>query len=458
MKKFLLLGLACLSSLSAFADQDPATYEPTNGVQCTNRWLIARTNDKFNGGVTKLAGFYSKIRTATIYNDYAIFGWSKTMTYEVGDSTASNDFAHLLIYDLSEGTELKEVQLTVNSEPISGTLCANQIGTDDAGNLWFASLVFDTSKTPISIYKVDDIETGACTQVASLVLPEDEASAFGRMDYCHIIGDITGETSGAVFMSPMSSQGGATGCWVHRWILPEGGTEWEPGFDGYVCWDTSELETYPAGQTVWNGAPTVTIVKDEAFEGQNFYIDAFVTAPVLYNTEGGVVDGFMNNEEMAPAVGTNGVAEFAIGDRNFIVYSLAQYNVSPGCQVRIAELGEGMSFSGMTGLWDIPTAGLGEVSDGGLRVHNLMVSPVEDANGKQGVYLLNYKSNNGAAVYCIAEEGFQDKEVGIEDIVDDAVNAAPVYYNLQGVKVANPENGLYIVKRGNNATKEVVVK
>ncbi|MBQ7851355.1 MAG: hypothetical protein IJ342_00515, partial [Muribaculaceae bacterium] len=239
---------------------------------------------------------------------------------------------------------------------------------------------------------------------------------------------------------------------------PEGGTEWEPGFDGYVCWDTSELETYPAGQTVWNGAPTVTIVKDEGFEGQNFYIDAFVTAPVLYNTEGGVVDGFMNNEEMAPAVGTNGVAEFAIGDRNFILYSLAQYNVSPGCQVRIAELGEGMSFSGMTGLWDIPAAGLGEVSDGGLRVHNLMVSPVEDANGKQGVYLLNYKSNNGAAVYCIAEEGFQDKEVGIEDIVDDAVNAAPVYYNLQGVKVANPENGLYIVKRGNNATKEVVVK
>ena len=403
------------SNLSAFCVvtvTDPNASEnegeTISAINITEKWLISRTNDKFTSGITKLAANYLRIQTATIYNDYVIFGWSKTMTYAVGDSTASNDFAHLLIYDLSKGTELKEVQLTVNNEPISGMRCANQIGTDDAGNLWFAGYVHDTSKTPISIYKVDDIETGACTQVASLVLPEEEASYFGRMDYCHIIGDITGKTSGAVFMSPMSSQLGATGCWVYRWILPKGGTEWEPGFDDYVCWDTSDLETYPDGQTVWQSCPTVTIVKDEGFEGQNFYIDAMVTAPVLYNTEGGVVDGFMNNEEMAPEVKTNGVAEFAIGNRNFIVYSLDQYTASPGCQVRIAELGEGKSFSGMTGLWDIPEAGLGEVSDGGQRVHSISTHKVYDANGKEGVYLLTYKCNNGVGLYLISEEGFDE--------------------------------------------------
>jgi hypothetical protein len=32
-------------------------------------------------------------------------------------------------------------------------------------------------------------------------------------------------------------------------------------------------------------------------------------------------------------------------------------------------------------------------------------------------------------------------------------NVAPVYYNLQGVRVANPEKGLYIQVRGNKATK-----
>lgn len=50
---------------------------------------------------------------------------------------------------------------------------------------------------------------------------------------------------------------------------------------------------------------------------------------------------------------------------------------------------------------------------------------------------------------------------GIEDVVvDSAVEAeedAPaVYYNLQGVQVANPENGIYIVRRGNKVTKELV--
>lgn len=47
---------------------------------------------------------------------------------------------------------------------------------------------------------------------------------------------------------------------------------------------------------------------------------------------------------------------------------------------------------------------------------------------------------------------------GITDIeIDDTVsNEAPVYYNLQGVQVANPENGIYIVRRGNKVTKELV--
>ena len=56
---------------------------------------------------------------------------------------------------------------------------------------------------------------------------------------------------------------------------------------------------------------------------------------------------------------------------------------------------------------------------------------------------------------------FTKTSTGIEDIVtDDAVNAdAPaVYYNLQGVRVTNPSNGIYIVRRGNKVTKEYVAE
>ena len=43
---------------------------------------------------------------------------------------------------------------------------------------------------------------------------------------------------------------------------------------------------------------------------------------------------------------------------------------------------------------------------------------------------------------------------GIDEI--EAENdAEAVYYNLQGVRVANPEKGIYIVVKGNKVTKQV---
>ena len=52
---------------------------------------------------------------------------------------------------------------------------------------------------------------------------------------------------------------------------------------------------------------------------------------------------------------------------------------------------------------------------------------------------------------------FNEFTSGIESIVtEDAADAPEVYYNLQGVEVKNPANGIYIVRRGSKVTKEVV--
>lgn len=40
--------------------------------------------------------------------------------------------------------------------------------------------------------------------------------------------------------------------------------------------------------------------------------------------------------------------------------------------------------------------------------------------------------------------------------IEANVNDTPVYYNLQGVKVNNPDKGIYIVKRGAKVSKEIV--
>ena len=51
---------------------------------------------------------------------------------------------------------------------------------------------------------------------------------------------------------------------------------------------------------------------------------------------------------------------------------------------------------------------------------------------------------------------FVDKpSAGVEGIEADS-DAAPVYYDLQGRQVANPSNGLYIVKKGSKVTKAFI--
>lgn len=60
----------------------------------------------------------------------------------------------------------------------------------------------------------------------------------------------------------------------------------------------------------------------------------------------------------------------------------------------------------------------------------------------------------------IAETGadfslYTSKSSGISDIVVEDADAPAVYYNLQGIQVANPENGIYIVRRGSKVSKVV---
>lgn len=75
------------------------------------------------------------------------------------------------------------------------------------------------------------------------------------------------------------------------------------------------------------------------------------------------------------------------------------------------------------------------------------------------VITLGFEYDNTIARNCTWElKNFLMKgdqiENGIETVAADE-NVAPVYYNLQGVRVSNPENGLYIVVKGNKSQKVI---
>lgn len=83
-----------------------------------------------------------------------------------------------------------------------------------------------------------------------------------------------------------------------------------------------------------------------------------------------------------------------------------------------------------------------------------MVSAIKDTNNIHGVvYIINKATGVVENVTSVKKVGGTS---GIEDI-DAAANNAPVeYYNLQGVRVANPANGLYIRRQGSTATKVLI--
>ena len=49
-----------------------------------------------------------------------------------------------------------------------------------------------------------------------------------------------------------------------------------------------------------------------------------------------------------------------------------------------------------------------------------------------------------------------DKSSGVSDVIDSDDNAPVEFYNLQGVRVVNPENGIYIRRQGNTVSKVLV--
>lgn len=67
------------------------------------------------------------------------------------------------------------------------------------------------------------------------------------------------------------------------------------------------------------------------------------------------------------------------------------------------------------------------------------------SNGTTTKYLANF--------YVCYKDAVEDSAV-IEIASDE--NAPVEYYNLQGVRVANPEKGLYIVKQGNKVSKRII--
>ena len=422
MKKLLLL-LLLLTSITAWAKTDGVNYEPVNGIKIVNMWIQdrAHTPDVWNNQPY----CNTSARTAVMKDGYIYIARSNANVVIQGADTLSQSVIYKV--DATNGELVEELCLTLDGNIYGGAvLSSNSVGFDNFGHLYMAPYTSELAAIQ-PVYLVDK-ETGELTLMGEL----DKGDALQRCDYIDVMGDITREQAECNIMTV-----GASSEYIYRWHADQDG-DWEGGFEG----DTymAMLEFYPETVTQWGYAPVVKMVlgedEDTRYSGELFYIDGFTTSPILYDVTGTMVDNF---ENVDPAfwpmdIGANGVCEFTLEGRNFIVYVAAQYTgvdettmVNKACQVYICELGEGMTLGGMQRYWMVPDE-LGIQSDGGTRVQSMNVEYGVDEEGNEEITLFIYKCYNGMAVYKIGTNVSGGEEPAIKGDVngDGEVNISDV--------------------------------
>lgn len=466
MKKNLLLASMLMAGATMFAAVDPATYSPMEGYTLTNLWqnCAANNGSEWSGLVGGTIASENYIPTAVALGDKIYVGSSKDNVILEDGTSGMDDLGCLHVFNFNTGAYEKTIALTKeDGTRISGLLCVNTIDVDNFGNLFVAGYRAsmwnaDTNEpNPIEVYKVNP-ENGACTLVASLAFTSDDSANSGRVDYIDVVGDITRENARCVVMCAVSAGSEKIIC---GWEAEQGATAAD-AFTGHLVGGEyitlGVEESYPESGNFTYSTSTY-ILSDDEFSGELFYVDDFATKPALYNTEGTMLASFRDvveadpeNPVLQPTAQPNGVAEFTIGDDSFITYPRKDYG--DGHPAIIAKYGTAGDLSTLTPMWNYPEGGMGAIPGGSRRYHVLQPIPTQDAAGKQGCYILNYMSGNGLALYLMAEEGFN---AGVNDVVVAPDENAPVeYFNLQGIRVANPENGVFIRRQGATATKVVL--
>ena len=415
MKKFLLTAaLALVAFASAFAVTDGQTYEPVNGIKIVNSWIL----DRFHTPTVFPKAEYcnTRARTAVMNNGVIYIARSEVKAAVVapGDTVAQSVIYRL---DAKTGAELPALDVTLDGKPYGGLLAVNSIGRDNFGHVWV--MPYSEKKAEVPVYTLN-VETGELTLVTTL----SKGDKIARTDYYDVIGDITREKAECNIMAAA-----ALAATIYRWHADQGAEEFEGGFEGDISLEITSF--FPETVTLWGYAPVVKMCYDPASEtpyaGELFYIDGFNSVPALYDVTGSLIDSFEAvDKALYPEAGTNGVAEFSLDGRNFMVYSIAQYSgTGHGCQANIVELGEGMSLGGMTKYWQIPADSLGQTSDGGTRVHSFNV---EYNDAQDVVTLFDFKCYNGMAVYQIGKNVGGGEEPGTKGDInaDGVVNLSDV--------------------------------
>ncbi len=177
-----------------------------------------------------------------------------------------------------------------------------------------------------------------------------------------------------------------------------------------------------------------------------FWVDGQAAYPILFSTTGkqtgSMQAGVFNNNSRGTAMKV-----FYYGEKRFVASVAYSGSTQANGYFTLADITASQQQA-TTFIASYPEGGLGAT-----------------ANGQNMSSICQSTREDGAVLdiwVCCASQGIAHytyngkKQVGVDNIVIEDAQAPVEYYNLQGVKVANPENGLYIRVQGNKVSKVIL--
>ena len=409
MKKFLLLGAAAMMSLAVNAQIEKVWTVPADA---TTGFCSSRTGNGY--GDT----FYGANNTAGTIEEWK--DGQLVASYDVNKFCADNQ--------LGETIKVKDEATGAEVEKFANYVLWTAVMVDDAGNV------------------LANVGTGAGSAVTCqnwVLLPASDRNAMqllhidefpsadvalGRVDIpANLVGNI--EEGAYLHITPNSS---ALMPVMYIGLDDDG----KIYYDAENSWTLMSANTFDSSTNVatFQTAEDILNATEEGEVAAKTYVRwRGQVAPFTWNAE---TAQFEKNTAIPQGnASTPGMGIFEINEVQYIVVPVkSATNGTRGSSVAVYNLADGTEVAS----WD---------SLGAVDYYVGSVTARANEDGTAYIYVAGHKD-------CFGILKFTPGASAIESIAAD--NAAVEYYNLQGVKVAKAENGLFIKKQGGKATKVVL--
>ena len=409
MKKFLLLGAAAMMTLAANAQTIEKVW--TVPADATTGTCSSRTGNGY--GDT----FYGANNTAGTIEEWK--DGQLVASYDVNKFCADNQ--------LGETIKVKDEATGAEVEKFANYVLWTAVMVDDAGNVLANVGTGAGSETTCQNWVLLPASDRNAMQLLHIDEFPSTDVALGRVDIpANLVGNI--EEGAYLHITPNTS--------ALMPVMYIGLDEGKIYYDAENSWTVMSSVVFDSSSNVatFQTADDILAAKTEDEVAAKTYVRwRGQVAPFTWNAE---TSQFEKNTAIPQGdASTPGMGIFEINEVQYIVVPVkSATNGTRGSSVAVYNLADGTEVAS----WD---------SLGAVDYYVGSVTARANEDGTAYIYVAGHKD-------CFGILKFTPGASAIESIAAD--NAAVEYYNLQGVKVAKAENGLFIKKQGNKAVKVVL--